>query len=55
MEKHYNETRKFTLVSFNEKKDAELLAWVQDKKFSVYLKKLIREHMKKCKQQHTNT
>ena len=31
----------------DEKKDAELLAWVQDKKFSTYVKKLIREDMKK--------
>ena len=47
MKKHYNDGRKFKLVSFSEKKDAELLAWVQDKKFSVYVKKLILEDMKK--------
>lgn len=47
MKKHYNDGRKVKLVSFSEKKDAELFAWVQDKKFSTYVKKLIREDIKK--------
>ena len=47
MEKHYNVGRKVKLVSFSEKKDAELFSWVKDKEFSTYVKKLIREDMKK--------
>ena len=47
MKKHYNEGRKFKLVSFNEKKDADIIAYIKDKEFSTYVKNLIREDMKK--------
>ena len=47
MKKHYNEGRKVRLVSFSEKKDADLLQWIQNKQFSTYVKKLIREDMKR--------
>lgn len=47
MKKHYNEGRKVKLVSFSEVKDADLIQWIQNKQFSTYVKKLIREDMKK--------
>ena len=47
MKKHYNEGRKVKLVSFSEAKDADLIQWIQNKQFSTYVKKLIREDMKK--------
>lgn len=33
-------------VSFNREKDANLLAWLENKTFSAYVKKLIRKDMK---------
>ena len=33
-------------VTFNKQNDADLLAWVADKKFSTYVKDLIRKDMK---------
>lgn len=32
-------------VSFNNERDADMLAWVADKTFSSYVKKLIRDDM----------
>lgn len=34
-------------VTFNKESDSELLAWVAEKKFSTYVKDLIREDMSK--------
>jgi len=47
LKKHYNEGRKVKLVSFSEVKDADIIAYIKDKEFSTYVKKLIREDMKK--------
>ena len=47
MKKHYNDGRKVKLVSLGEVKDADILAYIKDKEFSTYVKKLIREDMKK--------
>ena len=33
-------------VSFNKETDADVLAWLADKRFSTYVKGLIREDMK---------
>ena len=33
-------------VTFNKETDADLLAWLADKRFSTYVKELIREDMK---------
>ena len=34
-------------VTFNKETDADMLAWLADKKFSTYVKELIREDMEK--------
>ena len=45
--KDYEEKRDTKRVSFNIEKDADSLAYSKDKEFSTYVKKLIREDMKK--------
>ena len=43
----YEEKRDTKRVSFNIEKDADIIAYIKDKEFSTYVKKLIREDMKK--------
>jgi len=43
----YEEKRDTKRVSFNIEKDANIIAYIKDKEFSTYVKKLIREDMKK--------
>ena len=45
--KKYDEMREIKRVSFNTEKDADILTYIKDKEFSTYVKKLIREDMKK--------
>jgi len=45
--KDYNHTRETKRVSFNKIKENEMLDFLKDKEFSTYIKKLIREDMKK--------
>ena len=45
--KTYEQKRDTKRVSFNIEKDADILAYIKDKEFSTYVKKLIREDMKK--------
>ena len=47
IEKNYNHTREIKKVSLGVKKDADIIAYIKDKEFSTYVKKLIREDMKK--------
>ena len=47
MKKSYNHTREKKEVSLGFIKDADIIAYVKDKEFSTYVKKLIREDMKK--------
>jgi len=47
MKKDYNHTREVKKVSLGLIKDADILAHIKDKEFSTYVKKLIREDMKK--------
>ena len=43
----YEKNRVRLQVSFNKVKDADILKYMQDKEFSTYIKKLIREDMRK--------
>ena len=45
--KDYELKRNAKRVSFNTEKDADIIAYIKDKEFSTYVKKLIREDMKK--------
>ena len=47
MKKSYNHTRDVGKISLNKIKDADIIAYIKDKEFSTYVKKLIREDMKK--------
>ena len=47
MKKDYNYTREIKKVSLGVTKDADIIAYIKDKEFSTYVKKLIREDMKK--------
>ena len=47
MKKDYNHTREKKEVSLGKTKDADILTYIKDKEFSTYVKKLIREDMKK--------
>ena len=49
MKKSYNHTREIKRASFNKDKDADILNHLKHNKieFSTYVKKLIREDMKK--------
>ena len=46
MKKSYNHTREKKEVSLGKIKDADIIAYIKDKEFSTYVKKLIREDMK---------
>ena len=45
--KDYEKKRDTKRVSFNIEKEAEIIEYIKDKEFSTYVKKLIREDMKK--------
>lgn len=45
--KKYDQCREVKKVSLGVIKDADILAHIKDKEFSTYVKKLIREDMKK--------
>ena len=45
--KTYEQKRDTKRVSFNKTKDADIIAYIKDKEFSTYVKKLIREDMRK--------
>ena len=45
--KYYEQKRDTKRVSFNIEKDADIIEHLKDKEFSTYVKKLIREDMKK--------
>ena len=45
--KYYQKKRDSKRVSFNKEKDADIIAYIKDKEFSTYVKKLIREDMKR--------
>ena len=45
--KDYELKRNTKRVSFSIVKDADIIAYIKDKEFSTYVKKLIREDMKK--------
>jgi len=47
MKKDYNYTREVKKVSLGFVRDADILTHIKDKEFSTYIKKLIREDMKK--------
>lgn len=47
MKKDYNHTREVKRVSLGFVRDADILTHIKDKEFSTYVKKLIREDMKK--------
>ena len=47
MKKNYNHTREVKKVSLGVTKDADIITHIKDKEFSTYVKKLIREDMKK--------
>ena len=47
MKKNYNHTREIKKVSLGVTKDADIIAYIKDKEFSTYVKKLIREDMMK--------
>ena len=47
MKKNYNHTREIKKVSLGVTKDADILTHIKGKEFSTYVKKLIREDMKK--------
>ena len=47
MKKNYNHTREIKKVSLGVTRDADIIAYTRDKEFSTYVKKLIREDMKK--------
>ena len=43
----YEQNRVKQAVSLHKVKDADIIAYIKDKEFSTYVKKLIREDMKK--------
>lgn len=43
----YEKNRVRQPVSLSKTKDADIIAYIKDKEFSTYVKKLIREDMKK--------
>lgn len=45
--KKYDKMREVKRASFHLVKEADILKYMQDKEFSTYVKKLIREDMKK--------
>ena len=45
--KYYEKKRDAKRVSLNMGKDADIITYIKDKEFSTYVKKLIREDMKK--------
>ena len=45
--KKYDEMREIKRASFHKEKDADIIAYIKDKEFSTYVKKLIREEMKR--------
>lgn len=45
--KKYDQCREIKKVSLGVTKDADIIAYIKDKEFSTYVKKLIREDMKK--------
>ena len=45
--KYYELKRDTKRVSFNIEKDADIIAYIKDKEFSTYVKKLIRKDMKR--------
>ena len=47
MKKSYNHTREIKKVSLGFIKDADIIAYIKDKEFSTYVKKLILKDMKK--------
>jgi len=47
LKKNYNHTREIKKVSLGVIKDADILTYIKNKEFSTYVKKLIREDMKK--------
>ena len=47
MKKDYNYTREVKKVSLGFVRDADIIAYIKDKEFSTYIKKLIREDMRK--------
>ena len=47
MKKDYNYTREVKKVSLGFVRDADIIAYIKDKEFSTYVKKLIREDMRK--------
>ena len=47
--KKYDEMREIKRASFHKDKDTDILTYIKDKKFNIYVKKLIREDMKKWK------
>ena len=55
MKKDYNHTREVKRVSLGFVKDADIRKHTKDMEFSTYVKKLIREDMKKLLQETTKT
>ena len=47
MKKDYNHTREVKKVSLGFVRDADILDYVKEKEFSTYVKKLIREDIRK--------
>ena len=47
MKKYYNHTREVKKVSLGFVRDADIIAYIKGREFSTYVKKLIREDMKK--------
>ena len=45
--KKYDEMREIKRASFHKEKNADIITYIKDKEFSTYVKKLIREDMKK--------
>ena len=45
--KKYDKKRVVKPVSISNEEDADIIAYIKDKEFSTYVKKLIREDMKK--------
>ena len=45
--KKHDDMREIKRASFHKVKDADILVHIKDKEFSTYVKKLIREDMKK--------
>jgi len=47
LKKNYNHTREIKKVSLGVIKDADIITYIKDKEFSTYVKKLIREDIKR--------